>query len=448
MMPPDNFVAAAMFQAQQQQHAFQIARQQGMMLHVQQRRFHQHQLARQQQQQQQQQENMQAQKRQLQHNSKHNRQQQKPKKPQQKKSPTQSPDQPKRPPPKHLNKEEKRKCFQKLWASRRVTLESPTVKTLPSGMLQEVAQEFGIGRQTVSGLWKQTHARLSQADVNKDDEEELQKYIIDHQATLFATNHVQKRGAPSKWDPEIMRQAIFAIPLAEQRSIRSLSVALDIPHNTLRHFIEKEGIFEALKEQRKGISYKEAKKQLEQESREKKRKRWEEGHEEQEDKPKLNWHDRKSTQQTVLETTRLTALIGDHARCAECGEGSLELSFVTTHMMSLAKGQKVLPDSLAVSVPKLECHGCQFVAFPGNVTSKVISTPRCVGGPIGSKSDNKHHHKYRRSGTITSTKKCIDSEDADASNADEGTAADIDTNNGDPVDDTGADNTTGRESWG
>ena len=417
MMPPNNAVAAAMFQAQQQQYAFHMARQQGMM-QVQQQQFHQQQIARQPQQQHQeklaeQQEKIPAQ--QLQQTNKKSKQLEKTKKPQPKKSSTQPSDQPKRPPPKNLNKEEKRRCFQKLWGARRVTLESPTVKVLPSGKLLEAAQEFGIGRQTVSGLWKQTNARLDQADVNKDDEEELQKYLVDHQGTLFATNHVQKRGAPSKWDPEVMRQAIFSIPLAEQRSIRSLSVALDIPHNTLHHFIEKEGIFEALKEQRKGITYKEAKKQLEQEAREKKRKRREEGHEEQEDKPKSNWHDRKSTQQqSVVETTRLAALIGDHARCAECGEGPLELSFVTTHKISMAKGQKILPDSLAVSVPKLECHGCQFVAFPGNVTSKIISTPRCVGGPIGSKSDNKHHHKYRRSGTKASTRECVDSGDADS----------------------------------
>lgn len=306
--------------------------------------------------------------------------------------------------PKHLNKEERRHCFQKLWNLRRVTMEEPTVKSLPNGSFSNLGKEFGISQRTVSQLWKRTHERLEQAGIHTTksndtngilDDGELQQYLVDHQSTLFASDHVDgKRGPGPKWDSAILRQAIMAIPLAEQRSVRSLSVALDVSANTLCRFIDKEGIFEELKEQRKIMSHKDAKKLLAQEARDKKRKLRDEGNNEDEERPKVNFRDPKTRKQAVLETTRLSALICDHARCAECGEGPLELTFVTTNVISTANEYKITNSTLPVVVPKLECRGCQFMAFPGNtVTSKTISTPRYAGGPFGANSVNKHHSK-------------------------------------------------------
>jgi hypothetical protein len=93
---------------------------------------------------------------------------------------------------------------------------------LPHGALQKVADEFFVGRWSVSRLWKRARAN-----------------------NLFSSpcvNSKKKRsGRHPKYNPVDISEAIANIPLSLRTTIRSTATVLGIPYQTLHLYKEKTG---------------------------------------------------------------------------------------------------------------------------------------------------------------------------------------------------------------
>ncbi|CAB9515785.1 expressed unknown protein [Seminavis robusta] len=298
----------------------------------------------------------------------------------------------------------------------------PTELSLPRGSIRRVAEEFGCMPSTIQRIWRLVNARIKSIlqgnnpnteQPQEDDQEEehddshlmgtlhyfglteqsqLDLILRHHEKALFKSGAANRKKGKSKWDAAQIKQAMEQIPLAEQRSIRSLSRALNIPNGTL-HKLMKDNQW-LIPEQRQKITFSQAKQQLAQTTtNSKKRKSCPEDEddfslsfsddEQQPQPPKQQEQQPENTtntygttgtrQHAICETTRLAALIRDQTLCAHCHQqGSLELTFLATRA-SKAVGYK---DAIPVGAPKLTCRNCQFVAFAGNATSKTILTPR------------------------------------------------------------------------
>ena len=94
---------------------------------------------------------------------------------------------------------------------------------LEKGALTDVAKLFHVHPRTIKRLW-------TRALQNKQDP---------HDGVLRASPKKNTVGRFMKWNPDDLRDAIKAVQLHQRRSLRSLSIALNVPRSTLHCLMSK-----------------------------------------------------------------------------------------------------------------------------------------------------------------------------------------------------------------
>jgi hypothetical protein len=104
-------------------------------------------------------------------------------------------------------------------------------------IFQELAEQLGYKRQTVSRQWNKMSKKLAPLLYNHPEEQHGEIIRKNHHI-LFEPGHSAKRKGKFKYDREEMERQIAAVPLKERMTIRHLAGTIALPKTTVHNVLK------------------------------------------------------------------------------------------------------------------------------------------------------------------------------------------------------------------
>jgi hypothetical protein len=108
---------------------------------------------------------------------------------------------------------------------------------LKRGIFQELAEQMGFTRKTVSRQWNQMQKKLAPL-LNNQDEAQHPTIIQQNADVLFGTGHASRRKGKHKYDHTELKVQVKALAFKQRKTVRKTAGRLAIPKSTLQDILK------------------------------------------------------------------------------------------------------------------------------------------------------------------------------------------------------------------